>query len=179
MQVAALSHKTLECTADDPVAGDSGMVRRRARVKFLRSLTVLVRRAPEQIDAIGEGEMHVEQRRMPMHVETIRGLEECVLGEVKTSQGRASHVAARHADHALKGQNCGPTCHVGERDDVLRHTATLLALTSNMKLEMTRYIGLFDVKHHHVQRRSQTKTTVNRYIGCLDVAVTTSLGQRV
>ena len=29
--------KTLECTADDPVAGDSGMVRRRARVKFLRS----------------------------------------------------------------------------------------------------------------------------------------------
>ena len=50
---------------------------------------------------------------MPMHVETIRGLEECVLGEVKTSQGRASHVATRHAEHALKGQNCGTNVSCG------------------------------------------------------------------
>ena len=100
--------------------------------------------------------------------ETVEGREVCVLGESKNLPG------LWHSKPCMANVTKSLQAHRH-----LQLLAQLVALTYSRNLGRNRHTGLFDVRHRHVQRRSQTDPLVNRYIGCHDVAATIGLNQGI
>ena len=118
--------------------------------------------------------------------ETVEGREVCVLGESKNLSGRCDPCGCKtcRAGCERPGLWHSKPCMANVTKSLQAHRhlqllAQLVALTSSRNLGRNRHTGLFDVRHRHVQRRSQTDPLVNRYIGCHDVAATIGLNQGI
>ena len=82
---------------------------------------------------------------------------------VLTSRG----LEARDRESASGDQEVEDDCGDKSRDSQSLQAHRHLQILAHLASKSTRYIGLFGVRHHHEQRRGQTDTMVNRFLGCL------------
>ena len=92
------------------------------------------------------------------------------------------HVAARHAEEAVKARVVAQQVMRGDHDvfastPLLVVSRTVLALTTNRNLKGT---GTSDCSTSGTEHwRNRTGAMVNRYFGCLEVATPNGLGQGI